>query len=108
LVIVTIIWIVSSFDWFLIGFQLKYVAGDLYLNTYLSTASDIAVSTLAGIIYTYLGLKPTFVSLFAVSVVGSLIYIFVETTNIYLLAVFILGTKLGVGGTFNICFICNA
>jgi hypothetical protein len=73
-----ILWSISSFDWYLINFQLKYIRGDLYLNTIVSSVCEIPAYALSGLLYQFTGPKLTFVILFGISLIGSLLYIFLD------------------------------
>jgi hypothetical protein len=92
----------------MITFQVKYIGGDIYLNTYLATGGDLFAVALSGIMKELIGIKLTFVILFGLSLLGSLIYIFVETVNKTVIAIIVLIAKFGIGGTFNICFLANS
>lgn len=50
------IWMSSSFCYYLICFQLKYIHGDLYINGIVSNVSEIAAYIISGYLFNYLGL----------------------------------------------------
>ena len=108
LLILIIAWITSSFDWYLIGFQLDNIGGSIFINTYISAASDLIVTLLSGIIYYYIGIKLSFIILFLISGVGGIINMVVQTDNDYGIALMLLIAKFGVGGTFTLVFLSIA
>jgi Na+/melibiose symporter-like transporter len=108
LVILLTLWIVSSFNWYMITFQVKYIGGDIFLNTYLATGGDLIAIAMSGVMKEILGIKQSFVIMFGISLLGSLIYIVVETKNSTIIAIIVLIAKFGIGGTFNICFLANS
>jgi Na+/melibiose symporter-like transporter len=52
-----IIWLSGSFCYYLISYQLKYIDGDLYLNSIVSSISEIIAYIISGLLYKQLGLK---------------------------------------------------
>lgn len=71
------IWLASSFTYFMISYQLKYIPGDLYTNGMISSVSEVAAYVLSGLIYQKLGLKPTLIACFLFSMIGMLLILFV-------------------------------
>jgi hypothetical protein len=65
-------WVGSSFDYYLINFQLKYIKGDFFLNNLVTSATEIPALILGGISYQKLGIKITLFTCFAISIIGSL------------------------------------
>jgi hypothetical protein len=61
----------------MITFQVKYIGGDIYLNTYLATGGDLFATAMSGIMTEIIGIKLSLVILFGLSLGGALIYIFV-------------------------------
>ena len=49
--IMVMIWLASSFDYYLINFQLKYIHGDFFVNTIVASACEIPAYILGGIVY---------------------------------------------------------
>ena len=74
----------------------------------MSSASDLIVTVISGVIYYYIGIKLSFVILFFISAAGGIILMIVQTNNEYSIASMLLVAKLGVGGTFNLVFISNS
>jgi hypothetical protein len=87
---------------------LKYIGGDIYLNTYLATGGDLIAAIISGIMHEYMSLKLSFAIMFGLSLSGAVVYIFYETTNTMTIAIIILFAKFGLGGTFNLCFLANS
>ena len=69
------LWIVSTFDYFLINFQLKYIKGDIYANTIVSSVSEVTAYLVSGALYDKIGAKVSFIGSFAIGIIGSLFYI---------------------------------
>ena len=75
LIILVSLWIASSFDFYLISFQLKYIKGDFFINTIVATIVEIPASIFSGIIYSKLGIRFVMISSFSVSIVGGILLV---------------------------------
>ncbi len=60
LLLMIYIWIASSFDMYLITFQMKYLPGSIYINTFVSSSVDIPISIVTGVLYAKLDLDLPF------------------------------------------------
>lgn len=77
-------WLVSSFNYYLIGFLLKYFPGSIYLNGAVSSLSEVAAGLCAGFIYSKLGVKKSFFIAFGIAAVGGFGILWYESaTNFY-------------------------
>ena len=65
------IWIASSFNMYLITFQMKYL-GDIFINSLLSSSIDIPISIAGGILYHKFGPRITFPIAMVISLAGSI------------------------------------
>lgn len=101
-------WMASSFNYYLVSIALKYGMGDIFLNTFVSMASEIPVTLLSGVLVHKFGLKATLCSMFIVAVCGSVGLLVLPAGQVTLIPIFILLGKSGVSGTFNICYLANA
>jgi len=102
-----VVWVSSSFGYYLISYQVKYLKGNLYLNGVILTLSEIAAYAFSAFILKKLGLKQTFVLSYALATVGMLCLILITTNNKYVIGMFIIGCRFGVSQTFNLAFIGN-
>eukprot|EP00347_Sterkiella_histriomuscorum_P016560 403352729 len=107
LVILVTIWIASSFNYYLINFQLKYIEGDFFINSIVASLVEVPAYILSGILYQKLGIKFVLTFSFGVSIVGSILLI-IFFDQIKLIPVFILLARFGVASTFNICYLANS
>ena len=102
------LWIVSAFDFFLINFQLKYIKGDIYVNTIVSSVSEVSAYLISGILYQHLGTRLSFVASFTIAIIGSILYIIFGDTYPYLIPFMVLGSKFGISGSFNVVYLANS
>jgi len=70
------IWVAVSFDYYLVGFELKYLPGDIYVNGLASSISDNVAYVVSGLMYAKIGWKWSGASMFSLSTVGGLLIIF--------------------------------
>lgn len=103
-----ILWVVTSFDYYLIGFQMKYIKGNIYNNVMISSASEIFAYIGSGFLLTATGIRFSFFSSFSVSLLGGITYLIFGNTNEKAIPAMILGAKFGVASTFNLIYLANA
>ena len=65
-------WCGIAFCYYLIGFQLKYLPGDIYINSMVTSFAELLGVLISGVIFTYLGLKLAYILPLVVSLVGCL------------------------------------
>jgi len=82
LIIMTILWTVSSFDYYMINFQLKYIQGNVFLNSGFSSLSECIAYAVGGVMVNKMGTKKAFISAFLFSVAGSLCLIFINPETV--------------------------
>ncbi len=107
LVLMVFMWAASSFGYYLINFQLKYIQGDFFINTITSSVTEIPANILGGLAYHKLGMRITLISCFAISIVGGICLI-IWFNEVSIIPVFILAARFGVSATFNVCYLANA
>ena len=76
------VWISSSFGYYLIGYDLKYIRGDIYNNTYSSSGSELFAFLLSGFLYKRLGLKMVLLISYVVSLAGMLALVLTKDLDV--------------------------
>lgn len=107
LLVLTFLWIAASFDYFLINFQMKYIEGDMYINTIVSCTSEVVAYIVSGALYKVIGTKVSFFGFFTLAIVGSVFYIIFGEAHKTLIPVMVLGAKFGISGAFNLVYLAN-
>jgi hypothetical protein len=102
------LWIVATFNTYLIFFQIKYMKGDFFVNTIVSAASDITAYAAAGYFMDRMGLKSNYLTSFVVCVIGATMYIFLRVDYPSLIPVFLLVSNFGTSWCVNIDWNANA
>lgn len=54
---------------------MKYIEGDIYVNTIVSSVSEVIAYLVSGGLYAIIGPKISFVASFALAIVGSIFYV---------------------------------
>jgi hypothetical protein len=102
-----VVWLSASFGYYLIGYQLKYIKGDLYVNAVITSSSEIAAYLVSGFLFEKFGIKIVLSASFLISMMGmgALIAYQPHGDSQVLLSLFILGSIGGVSCAFNICYL---
>ncbi len=107
LIILLFLWVASAFDYYLINFQLKYIDGDIYVNTIVSSVSEVTAYIVSGALYQKIGPKISFVVSFIIGIIGSLFYIIFADNAKSFIPYMVLGSKFGISGSFNVVYLAN-
>jgi OCT family organic cation transporter-like MFS transporter 4/5 len=107
LLVMVFLWTASSFDYYMINFQLKYIRGDIFINTGASSFSEVFAYFLGGAILVPLGIKRSFIICFLIGAAGAFCLLFINSENVdnIVLAIFVMTTKFGVSATFAMVYI---
>jgi len=101
-------WSAVSFCYYMIIFQLKYIPGNIYINSMSSALSEMVANILAGFLYKYLGAKKSFIVCFCVALVGGSLILFMGVDNTTWVPIFIIFAKGGIAANFVIVYIASA
>lgn len=72
LVCMCMVWISASFGYYLIGYDLKYIRGDIYVNGTVSSSSELGAYALSGFLLKYIGIRRTLAFSYFVALFGML------------------------------------
>ena len=64
LILMTTFWTASSFSYYMITFFLKYIPGNIYVNTSLSAIAEIIAYVVSGFFMKFMGIKLSFMLAF--------------------------------------------
>lgn len=83
----------------------KYLPGDIYVNTITSNMSQNFAALMGGFIYSRIGIRGSFSLLFSISVIGgTLILIFSQSAE-YLMPLFVCLAMFGCSGGFTLVYV---
>jgi MFS family permease len=100
-------WIASSFCFFIIGFYIKYIPGDIFSNMIACSIADGASSIVAGMMAQYYGTKTTLSFSFACAALGAVL-LTQSTSDPTQITICIMTTKFGINCAFTLCYIISA
>lgn len=101
-------WSAVSFCYYMIIFQLKYIPGNIYINSISSSLSEMVANILAGFLYKYLKGKLSFIICFSIALVGGSLILFLGVDDVKWVPVFITLAKGGIAANFTIVYIASA
>ena len=104
LVLFAAFWTTSSFNYYLLTFLLKYIPGDIFVNTAVSCSSEIVANLTSGFVVKAIGIKPSFLFAYVVATAGGLLMTFSFSSD-SAMAVFVLLSKFGIAFAFNTAYL---
>lgn len=118
IILMSFCWLTSSFNYYMVGFLLKYFPGSIYVNGSISALSEVVATCTAGYFYAKLGVKKAFIISFGIAAVGGFgILLYEIATDFYgpnkqtassiLFPTLVLFAKFGVSSAFCINYLCN-
>ena len=78
----TIMWTQASFTQFLLSAQMKYLEGNIFVNFYIFGAAGIIAVFMGGYIYSWYGLRWSYIFSFVLSIIGSVGMIVIQSKSI--------------------------
>lgn len=108
LIIFVILWIIATFTYYLVYFQIKYMKGDFYINTIVSSCTEMLSYTVSGFILTALGIKLSYFLSFSAAIIGSSLYIIMHTSYESLTPIFLFLASFGISSSMNIDWNINS
>ena len=104
LVVFILFWTVSSFNYYLLTFELKYIPGNIYVNTSVSCLSEVLADIVSGYLMNIIGIRLSFLFAFITATLGGILMIFLYNVD-SAMAVFVLLSKFGVAFAFNTAYL---
>jgi hypothetical protein len=114
IIVMMLCWMASSFCFYMINFQLQYLPGNIYANSYSSASADIIATTTSGFIFKWIGVKKSLIYAFSVATVGLALICFwgYAATNdhgqTWTLPILVLVSKIGISSAFNAVYLGNS
>ena len=109
-----------SFNYYMVSFLLKYFPGNMFVNSAVSSLSDVSGNILGGFMYSSYGARRALGISYGISIAGGIgILIYEVSTNFYsglpttdassslLFPGLVLIAKLGMTSVINIAYVCN-
>ena len=103
----TIFWTASSFNYYIITFYLKYLPGNIYVNTSLSCIAEMLAYIGSGLLMNFFGVKLSYIIAFILAALGGILLVIFFNAEGALIAVFILFAKFGISFAFNLSYLAT-
>lgn len=100
------VWIAVSVSYYITNFILKYLKGDIFLNSSVSALSEVMSLFMAGYFYLKFGLRTALTVSFGLGFLGGLMIMFFESVP-SLMPIFVLLTRFGIGSAFGLIYLAN-
>ena len=107
LIIIVLSWCASTVCFYIIGFYIKYIPGDVFVNIIITSIADALSSIGAGVVSTWIGAKKTLFLSFTLAALAGLALIF-SSESPHWTMVFVLVTRYGINSAFTLCYIITA
>jgi len=78
LCILVVMWMVASFNLYMIGFYMKYIPGSIYVSTLVACIGDIPLSIGGGFLYHFKGPKIAMPIFLTGAIIGSVSLILIN------------------------------
>ena len=73
LILMTVFWTAGSFNYYIITFYLKYIPGNIYVNTTLSSFAEVAAYIGSGLLFNIFGVKLSYMISFWLATAGGIL-----------------------------------
>ena len=81
--VISMVWLTSTFNFYLVSYLLKYFPGSVYTNSAISSISEIISLFMSARVYTYFGTRNCLIFFYSISTLGGvliLVYYFLNNT----------------------------
>ena len=104
LIIMVLAWCASTVCFYIIGFYIKYIPGDVFSNIIITSIADGLSAIGAGVVSTKFGAKNTMFLSFLLAALAGL-GLMLSGDNEYTIMVWVLITRYGINSAFTLCYI---
>ncbi len=108
LVIFITLWIIATFNYYLVFFLIKNMNGDFYLNSLVYSCTEMLGYAVSGIILSSLGIKLSYMFSFTITIIGALLYCAYYISSASLTPIFLLLASFGMSSSVNIDWNINS
>lgn len=107
LVLMSFFWASVSFSFYMLGFFIKHLKGDIFVNSYMGGLGEMLAVPIQGIVYYKKGPKFTLSLAFGIAFLGSVLMLSLSD-SIDGMPFFVMITRIGTNIGFGTCFLANA
>ena len=106
LLVMTLVWTVSSFNFYLLSFQVKYFPGNFNVNMLILNISDCLAYGISGYLFTKFRAKVLFLVLFILASLASVGIVFSGASD-FTFCIFVMVARLSISGAFNLVYVAH-
>ena len=103
----TMLWITVAFNFYLMGFYLSNMEGDINQNTLFQGIAMILAFALSAPIINRLGVKPTFMIFFSIATLAAALYIAIPAKSTLFISMLVFAGRLGICPCYSLTFITS-
>ena len=118
LLIVSFTLMATSFNYYMISFLIKYFPGSIYVNSMVSSVSELVAYALGGVFYERLGVKRSLFCCYMLSSIGGMLILAFEAETgffspepkdapIWVFPLLVILAKFGIACSFTLVFVSN-
>ena len=107
LLLMTVIWVACSFNFYMISFKVKYFPGSLNLNQFGSFTAECLGYIAGGFLLARFRSKAIFAGLFTLSAIAGVLIIMVGQNTGGFFVIFVLLAKFGVSAAFALVYVVH-
>ena len=106
---ISMIWLASSFDNYLVLFEMQYFPGNVFVNTAAGAVSDILAFATGGILLGFISFERTLKLSFFIGICGGLAICFMTSASGsgWMFPVCVLIAKFGISSAYNMSYMSN-
>ena len=105
--IMIILWITVSFNFYLLNFYLSNMEGSINLNSLYSGIAMIIAFAISGPIIHELGYKISFICFFTLTLLASILYVSLENKSDQMIAILVFAARFGICPCYSLTFLCS-
>lgn len=99
-----VLWVVASLDDYMLAFYIKYIPGNIYVNTTVATVTIIVAYIASGFSMHQFGPKYSFIFSYLLAAGGGFLIALVPV-NDGVTAIFVLLAQFGIAFAYNLCYL---
>ena len=103
----TVFWTSGSFNYYIMTFYIKYIPGNIYVNTCLSSIAEVSAYFGAAYVMKAFGTKLSYIISFILAAAGGIFMVIFFNADDLLIAVFVLFAKFGISFVFNLSYLAT-
>lgn len=110
LLIFIYLFVAASFDYYLITFNMKYIPGNVFVNTIVSSLAEAISTYLAGALRAAMGPRYSLTISFALCCIASILLAIAESRKDWIQDIppIILAAKFGISAAFGLLYMCTS